>query len=173
MDKTECFETKLRCREITQKKTYNKDNSLTFFCLWIGDFKTHVSVGLAAIFELRDNSVSVETVKCTAVWQLQQFSMGHGRLKCLMMLLHPLWSKTHLCAQHYRIFNKLLVDSIFGSCYLLSYLSKSWLLKSETYITVQEEPATFPCCEPESAVKHMILIRLQSPCLITVKIVIV
>jgi len=44
-----------------------KDNSLTFFCLWIGDFKTHVSVGLAAIFELRYNSVSVETMKCTAV----------------------------------------------------------------------------------------------------------
>jgi len=33
----------------------------------MGNFKTHVSVGLAAIFELRDNSVGVETMKCTAV----------------------------------------------------------------------------------------------------------
>jgi hypothetical protein len=53
-----------------------KDNSLTFFFVWTGDFKTHVSVRLVAIFELRDNSVSVETMKCTAVWQLQHFSMG-------------------------------------------------------------------------------------------------
>jgi len=94
-----------------------KDNSLTFFCLWIGDFKTHVSVGLAAIFELRYNSVSVETMKCTAVWQLQQFSMG------LTVLVLKQW-------------NALLSDNYSSLVWVMSHDASASIVTQDSFFVL-------------------------------------